>query len=306
MSAGKPILVTGAHRSGTTWVGRMLALAPGVAYVHEPFSPRTAAGLSPARFDRYFTVVTRENEARYRPGLERTLRFRYGLRAQLRSLSGTRDVARTGRDWFRTERARLSGARPLMKDPIALLSAEWLAETFDMDVVVLIRHPAAFAASLKRLGWKHSFATFLNDDGSLPEVLRPYEAEIREHAERPGEILEQAALLWRLLYNAVDGYRERHPDWVFLRHEDASLDPAGTFERLYERLGLELTPGARAEIARASDPDNPAELPTPHAVALASAASLGRWRDDLTAEEVETLRERTRDVWPRFYSDEDW
>ena len=37
-----------------------------------------------------------------------------------------------------------------------------------------------------------------------------------------------------------------------------------------------------------------------------SAASLGRWRDDLTAEEVETLRERTRDVWPRFYSDEDW
>ena len=69
----KPILVTGAHRSGTTWVGKMLALAPGVAYIHEPFSPRTAAGLSPAGFDRYFTVVTEENEARYRPGLERTV-----------------------------------------------------------------------------------------------------------------------------------------------------------------------------------------------------------------------------------------
>jgi len=51
---------------------------------------------------------------------------------------------------------------------------------------------------------------------------------------------------------------------------------------------------------------NPAELTTPHAVELDSAASLGRWRDDLTAEEVETLRERTRDVWPRFYSDVDW
>src|SRR5262249_14420834 len=157
MSAGRPILVTGAHRSGTTWVGRMLALAPGVAYVHEPFNPRTAAGLSPARFDRYFTVVTSENEARYRPGLERTLSFRYGLGAQLGWLRGTADVARTGRDWYRTERSRLTGARPLMKDPIALLSAEWLVETFDMDAVVLIRHPAAFAASLKRLGWKHSF-----------------------------------------------------------------------------------------------------------------------------------------------------
>ena len=79
--SAKPILVTGAHRSGTTWVGKMLALAPGVAYIHEPFNPRTAAGLSPARFDRYFTVVTRENEARYRPGLEQTIRFRYGLGA---------------------------------------------------------------------------------------------------------------------------------------------------------------------------------------------------------------------------------
>ena len=192
-----------------------------------------------------------------------------------------------------------------MKDPIALLSAEWLAETFGMDVVVLIRHPAAFAASLKRLGWKHSFATFIQD-GRVPEVVRPYEAEIREQAERPGEILAQAALLWRLLYGAVDGYRERHPDWAFVRHEDASLDPAGTFERLYDRLGLELTPSARAEITRASASENPAELATPHAVELDSAASLGRWRDDLTPEEVETLRERTRDVWPRFYSDEDW
>jgi len=301
----KPILVTGAHRSGTTWVGKMLALAPGVAYIHEPFSPRTAAGLSPAGFDRYFTVVTSENEARYRPGLEQTIRFRYGLGAQLRSLRGGRDLARIPRDLVRVERARLSGARPLVKDPIALLSAEWLAETFGMDVVVLIRHPAAFAASLKRLGWKHSFATFIQE-GRVPEVVRPYEAEIRQQAERPGEILAQAVLLWRLLYNAVDGYRERHPDWAFVRHEDASAEPVATFERLYAQLGLDLTPAAKEAIARASAPDNPAELATPYAVELDSAASIGRWREDLTAEEVETLRERTRDVWPRFYSDDDW
>ena len=301
----KPILVTGAHRSGTTWVGKMLALAPGVAYIHEPFSPRTAAGLSPAGFDRYFTVVTSENEARYRPGLEQTIRFRYGLGAQIRSLRGGRDLARIPRDFARVERTRLSGARPLVKDPIALLSAEWLAETFVMDVVVLIRHPAAFAASLKRLGWKHSFANFIQE-GRVPEVVRPYEAEIRQQAERPSEILAQAVLLWRLLYNAVDGYRERHPDWAFVRHEDASAEPVATFERLYAQLGLDLTPAAKEAIARASAPDNPAELATPYAVELDSAASIGRWREDLTAEEVETLRERTRDVWPRFYSDDDW
>ncbi|HSC50040.1 MAG TPA: sulfotransferase [Gaiellaceae bacterium] len=306
MISGRPILVTGAHRSGTTWVGKMLALAPGVGYVHEPFSPRTPNGLSPAGFRRYYTVVTIENEDRYRPGIERSLELRYDLGAQLRSVRSWRDVARIPRDYRRLRDWRRNGRRPLMKDPIALLSSEWLAATFDLDVVVLIRHPAAFAASLKRLGWRHSFATFFDERGRLPDVVAPYEAEIRAQAERPGDAVAQAALLWRLLYNAVDGYRERHPDWTFLRHEDASLDPVGTFEWLYERLGLELTPAARAEIARASAPENPAELSSPHAVELDSAASLGRWRGDLTPDEVETLRERTRDVWPRFYSDEDW
>ena len=303
---GRPILVTGAHRSGTTWVGKMLALAPGVGYVHEPFSPRTPNGLSPAGFTRYYTVVTEENAERYRLGLERSLELRYDLGAQLRSAQSWRDVARIPRDYRRLRDWRRNGRRPLMKDPIALLSAEWLAATFDMDVVVLMRHPAAFAASLKRLGWRHSFATFFNEDGTLPEVVRPYEAEIREQAERPGDGLAQAAVLWRLLYGAVDGYRDRHPDWVFLRHEDASLDPAGTFERLYDLLDLELTSAARAEIEQSSAADNPSELPTPHAVALDSAASLGRWRDQLAPDEVETLRERTRDVWPRFYAESDW
>ena len=296
-----PILVTGAHRSGTTWVGRMLALAPGVGYVHEPFNPRFSAGA----FERYFTVVTAENQARYAAELERALGFRYELGTRLRKRHRPRDVARSLRDLARTERLRRRSPQPLVKDPIALLSAEWLAERFGMEVVVLIRHPAAFAASLKRLGWKHSFATFF-EDGELPEILRPFEREIREQAERPGAILDQAALLWRLLYHAVDGYRERHPDWIFLRHEDASLEPLSTFERLYERLGLELTPTARGAIERATASDNPAAPTSPHAVELDSAASLGRWRADLTAEEVETLRERTRDVWPRFYTDADW
>ena len=69
-----------------------------------------------------------------------------------------------------------------------------------------------------------------------------------------------------MLYNAVDGYRERHPDWVYLRHEDASADPSRTFEQLYARLGLELTEEARRSIERASASENPAELRSPHSV----------------------------------------
>ena len=36
MQNASPILVTGSHRSGSTWVGKMLSVAPHVAYIHEP------------------------------------------------------------------------------------------------------------------------------------------------------------------------------------------------------------------------------------------------------------------------------
>ena len=56
----RPILVTGAPRSGTTWVGRMLTLAPGVGYIHEPFNPTTDAGISGRPVARFFEYVTPE------------------------------------------------------------------------------------------------------------------------------------------------------------------------------------------------------------------------------------------------------
>jgi sulfotransferase family protein len=297
VSAPRPILVTGAHRSGTTWVGRMLALAPGVGYIHEPFSPATAPGISSAPFETYFTRITAQNEARYLPQLERTLAFRYATGPQVAALRTPLELFRAGRDALAFAAARRRKARPLVKDPIALLSADWLAERFDMDVVVTIRHPAAFAASVLRLGWSHDFSTFAGD-----ERLRRFEPELQQ----PRDPLEEAALLWRLLYSIVDEYRRAHPDWAFVRHEDAARAPLETFMELYGRLGLELTPQARRTIERSSAADNPAASSKRHAIELNSAATAERWHTQLTSAEIARLREATQDVWPLFYADGDW
>lgn len=306
MSGGKPILVTGAHRSGTTWVGRMLALAPGVGYIHEPFNPFTSPGISGARFERFYTLVSAEDEGAYLPHLSRTLAFDYGVGRQLRAIRKPADVARSFRDAAAFARARRRHLRPLVKDPIALLSAEWLAERFEMTVVVTIRHPAAFAGSLMRFGYRHDFAGFAADRRLVEGVLAPFAEEIRGQAAQPASPLEEAALLWRILYSVVDGYRARHPDWAFVRHEDASTAPLATFEELYARLGLELTPAARREIERHSRAGNPVEAEQRHAIRLDSAANVEGWRARLAPEEIARLRAATADVWPRFYSDDDW
>ena len=106
--SGKPILVTGAHRSGTTWVGKMLALAPGVAYLHEPFSPTHPERTQPGRLR---SLLHGRHDARtrrrYRAGLGRTLALALRPRsAAALAARSWRDVARIPRDYARLRRAR--------------------------------------------------------------------------------------------------------------------------------------------------------------------------------------------------------
>ena len=42
-----PILVTGAHRTGTTWVGKMLSANSQTAYMSEPLNVLHRPGYSP-------------------------------------------------------------------------------------------------------------------------------------------------------------------------------------------------------------------------------------------------------------------
>jgi hypothetical protein len=302
----RPILVTGAPRSGTTWVGRMLTLAPGVGYVHEPFNPTTDAGISGRPFDHFFTYVTKENEARYAPHLERSLRFSYDLRRQVKTVRSPRAAGRTALDFLSFTRLRASRARALMKDPIAVFSAGWLADRFGMDVVVIIRHPAAFVASFTGLGYRHDFNSFLRDPQLLTDYLGPFESEIRRYAEQPGDPLDEAVLLWRLVYHTVGRYRAERSDWLFVRHEDLSLEPVERYERLYGALRLDFTEAVREGIREHTSAGNPDRLAEKHSVRLDSRAGLSGWRRSLTEEQVRRIREGSSDVSPSFYGDDEW
>lgn len=48
------ILITGSHRSGSTWIGRMLALSPKVGYIPEPFGLHHRPGLLASPFQWWF------------------------------------------------------------------------------------------------------------------------------------------------------------------------------------------------------------------------------------------------------------
>src|SRR5919198_294484 len=220
------------------------------------------------------------------------LSFRYKPSAEAREVRSVPDVLRLGRDWSRFVRYRKERAVPLMKDPIAVFSSEWLAEAFDMHVVMLIRHPAAFAASLKRLNWTHPFQDFLRQPLLMRDHLEPWRGEIEHEADHPSGALDQAILLWRLIHTAILKFVGRHHEWVRLRLEDIAVDPIGRFRSLFGALGLTFDDHVTETILGHSNGSSPAVSTSLSSVKRDSARSITMWKTTLTRQEIDRVRAR--------------
>lgn len=309
MSRQRGILVTGAHRSGSTWVGRMLAHSNEVQYIHEPFNLKCRKGICQAKFNHWYSYVDDdvENNTDIYAALSDTLNFRYAFGAELGEVKTTRDIGRAVRDSLKMSRGRFFQLRPLMKDPLALFSSEWLSHKFNMDVVILIRHPAAFVSSLKVKGWSFPFSHFLNQPILIERYLYPFKDEIYEYSVREKDLISQAILLWKITHYVILRYRERYPDWLYLRHEDLSRNPLDDFSDLYCQLDLKLTTKIKDRIQASSGKSNPKETShNIHNVNRDSAANIWNWKTRLSRDEIQKIYEGVGDIGKSFYGDIDW
>jgi len=306
VNAQASILVTGAHRTGTTWVGKMLAASPQVAYISEPLNVWRRPGVLRAPVSKWYTLICEENEAQYLPAFREMLGFRYGLWREIRSLRSRKDFLRMGRDFSIFLRGRFLRQRPLIKDPFAVFSAPWFAERLGCRVVITVRHPAAFASSLKRLNWPFDFRDLLEQ----PVLMQRWLGVDRAEMELIGtdDVVGQAALLWRMVYRIVARTMKLHPLFIVVRHEDLSLDPVSGYRDLYAALDLDFTPKVEQTILNASSAENPVELSKKkvHAVKLDSRANLDNWKKRLSADEIIRIRKMTGKTAKLFYSDEEW
>lgn len=301
-----PILVTGAHRTGTTWVGKMLATNRQTAYISEPLNVLHRSGVLRVPVDHWYAYTTKENEGRYLPAFQELLAFRYHLLDEIRSLRSRRDFLRMGRDYFIFLNGRLRRQRPLLKDPFAVFSIPWFAERLNCKVVITVRHPAGFAGSLKRLNWPFDFGNLL----AQPALMRDYlESDRAEMESMPAhDIIGQASLLWRMVYRVVASVRRQHPDLVVVRHEDLSLDPLAGYRQLYEALRLDYTDKVQQAILNSSSSENPAELSKKkaHSVKLDSRANMDNWKKRLGADEIACIRRITGEIAGIFYPEQEW
>jgi hypothetical protein len=314
MGGGGPLLVTGMPRTATSWVGKMLAASGRLVYVNEPLNPSHPPGRSPgvlrAEVEHAFQYISDHNERAFLPAFRDTVRLRYHPLAELRRNHRPEDVARAARNAAGFTLGRLRGRRALLDDPYAVFAAPWLHRRVGCRVVVTVRDPVATVSSWWRLGWRPRLEELLAQPALLRDRLAGFREELEAAAADPrADGVEQASLLWRVIYGTVAAYRREVLGLEVVRHEDLSVDPVPAFAALYDRLGLPLGPEAERAIVRATSGGADqgvmrwslaGGLSRTAARRLDSRANLQAWRGRLTPEQVARVRELTADVAPRF------
>ena len=249
----EPILITGSHRSGTTWVGNIIRNLPRIYYLHEPLTPNSITrGLfnteiwykyyDPKKeYENIETILNELFSGSY--PFKAMFHFKNSLpHTDYRNPNGIND-GKIDLKYFKwrinayidSKRLNKKEIIPLIKDPIALTAAEWIYHKWNSKNVVLIRHPAAFVSSLIRLNWRFNFENFTKQPDLIDRFLGPYRSQINNP---PKDFISEASLIWTCITKIIIDYQKLYPNWLYIRHEDLSYNPIKEYELLFEKLKL--------------------------------------------------------------------
>ena len=219
----KAIFLTGIHRSGTSWVGHIIAQAEGINYWREPFNPSCNICTR-----QQYLYLTRENSD---PGLK------YFTDSLFRGRfvgSGPDRVKRT--QWYKFDP---SNYRTFIKDPTGAFLLDWLNFHYNIDILILLRHPAGFVSSVTDLKWDFDFNRFLNQKQLMNEALSPYRDLLEEH-NYPGMTIEKASILWGVVYTVLWRLICRD-SYYWKRYEDLCINPVEEFKDIFKNLRIPWT-----------------------------------------------------------------
>lgn len=277
-----PILVVSFPRSGSSWVGNMLAEAPRTAYLSEPLShAKNALGPGDVVFE-----FEREDAP---PAYRRAMAY---LRAGVPAFAGNGYTVNAG-PWRLRQRW---GTRMVIKD-VNPLAAGWIVDRLHPIVVLLVRHPAAVALSQEARGWDF--------DAFLEQFLPGRRAELVVPVLPAGYWAANAALQAASIATAMQQLDAARAAWRLVKYEDLCRDPVAGFRDLYDFTGLEWTPAV--DTAVRSHAHDAGAGRDPFATYRDSAAMADAWRTRIEPGALADVRAGwTAHHGPFYDTDADW
>jgi hypothetical protein len=311
-----PVLITGSHRSGKSYMVNGININNNFNLIHEPLNAGHKTGWIGLDINKYYTYINESNSYRFKEEFTRTIdKYKYRVNKQIEYISSIRDLSNVIKDIITSLKYKLNNNRPLIDDPFAVFSAEWFYREFNADVVIMIRHPASFVSSLKLLNYKFPFSHLLDQNKLVEDKLKKYEPELVEFVRDEKSIVEQGELLWRMIYDVVSQYKKTYnSDWFYIKFEDIVRNPEVTFENIYRHLGLTMNSdnlkNIKSHLAK-SDKKSDKEaklLPGSGEPGYNHSIEdhLTIYKKVLTPGEISYIKDKSKDIWQEYYSEEDW
>lgn len=293
----RPVLVVGLPRSGTTWTESVLGTAVGATVVTEPDNEKLSAPAiwAKRRLGRFPVLAPGDEAGSYR----RLWRWvfdgapgnRSNLRAARRLLerSGPDDLEALarGRPSPRLRIAGALGSRLESVEPSELvvaksvhvcLAVDWIADEFDVDVLVVLRHPANVLSSWLELNLPDRDRGL----GESPLIRQRFVERWGVPLPGPGAI-ERVAWQLGLFTAALEQSASGHPGWVVRTHERLCSNPESEFRKLFGDLGLTWGPTTSLMLEQSDTPG------TGFSLKRRSSDLAESWKSRLGDEELETL-----------------
>ena len=270
------VWILGTARTGSTWLGSMMAKPKGYWRWREPKIGHL--------FGYYF----------HRYGERGILDYRYKeiwLRSIRSLVLGVADAK------LRSGISKQGVGYLVVQEPNGSAGAPWLLEAFpESRMIFLVRDPRDVVASqldaAKKGGWMYMF-TVRGEQREWPDSVAD---------TNPTAFVEDMANRYmRDIGYVKQAYDHHKGPKVLVRYEDLRADTQGTMKRMYSALGLRVK---ERELARAVDKhawESIAEDEKGEGK-LRRKAKPGGWKEDLTLEQAEIVERITAPLLEEFYS----
>tara|TARA_B100000315_G_scaffold105078_1_gene96313 strand:- start:2549 stop:3535 length:987 start_codon:yes stop_codon:yes gene_type:complete len=305
------IFISGMHRSGTSWVANILAA--GGQYLikdEEIFLPNYLYKGTPIQI--WNEYINSENEHKYLDFIYDVLSNKYSFIESIIKTSKLKDSLKVFQHKGLSIKRRLfNKSNPLIiVEPLGLLSSEWFEKSFNCQMVIIIRHPAAIISSLKRRHIKYRFSSkdsLLTQNSFVDKHLSHLKDDIKCLPDYD-DIIGQGILLWKIFYSYVATLQSKHNNWNFIRHSDFAKDPHKNYKILFKKLNIPFTDEVNIKIDDLCSDSNLVELPlnAKDNHKRNSQKLIYKWHDILTNDEIKRIRNEVLSISEIWYSNSDW
>ena len=226
----RSILVAGTARSGTTWLGDLIASQIPCRILFEPFNPNLVPEY---RGFRYFQYM--------RSGSENP---------EFRTFARMVFTGEIRNRWVDRQNERIVSEYRLIKEIRVNLALKWLHDNFpEIPIIFLLRHPCAVVSSRMELGWAtdSDIQPFL----SQTDLMADYLCDYREFIRNAKTDEEKHAIIWSIS-NLVPLKQFQPGELKIIYYEHLCTQPELELPEIFTSIGQRYDATAMDKINRPS------------------------------------------------------